>query len=68
MLETTPTVREHGVAIGHDARHNSLRYCFGVVVILCWLFRPVTHLTLASFVWNKHKAFRALPVNSSLVF
>jgi len=25
MLDTTPTVRQHGVAIGHDARHNSLR-------------------------------------------
>jgi len=25
MLDKTPTVKEHGVAIGHDARHNSLR-------------------------------------------
>jgi len=33
MLNRTPTVKEHGVAIGHDARHNSLRYCWSFVFI-----------------------------------
>jgi len=33
MMDKTPTVKQHGVAIGHDARHNSLRYWFTVVDI-----------------------------------
>jgi len=35
MMDKTPTVKQHGVAIGHDARHNSLRYWFTVFWHFC---------------------------------